>query len=481
MKPACFISRHYLCRMGNLQTTLIVFSKESTNFACEMNGLNNEILRLGVPAVVSNVTVPLLSLCDTAIAGHLGNHAYLGAVAVGTMMINMIFWLLGFLRMGTSGLTAMAYGANDIPMQHRLLTQSVIIGTAMGLVLIVINEPLNRFLIMAMAPGPEVIPHAAMYFATVIWAAPATLATMSMLGWMLGMQNTVRPLIISVGVNLLNIILSLTLTFGFELGFKGVAWGTLLAQWTGLPLAWVLCKRFHPKQRLWSPLSALRRWNSWSRFFSVNTDLFFRSAFLMAVTAGMTAFSGRLGALTLAANAIMLQFFTFFSYFMDGLAFAAEAICGRLAGAGDIKKLVRAIRRFLIWGISVACVFFLIYQTGYKTIIALLTDNIPVQEVVCDYSIFLILIPPLSVAAFLFDGIYIGLTATRRMLLATASAAFIFFSIMMLLPLGGTQVTNSLLWTAFLSYLIVRGLTLGCSTPILIKSLTNDHHSQCKT
>ncbi len=445
-----------------------------------MSGLNKEIVRLAVPAVVSNITVPLLSLCDSALAGHLGDAVYLGAVSVGAMMINMVFWLLGFLRMGTSGLTAMAYGAGDTQTQRRLFTQSVTIGTAMGVVLIVLSIPLGKVLLLALSPGDSVEPHAAIYFHTVIWAAPASLATMSMLGWMLGMQNTMRPLIVSVGVNLLNIVLSITLSFGFDMGFHGVAIGTLSAQWIGLPLAWRLCKRFRPGQRLWSPLADLRGWHTWRRFFSVNTDLFFRSAFLMTVTAGMTAFSGRLGGITLAVNAIMLQFFTLFSYFMDGLAFAAEALCGRLAGAGNMPRLKCAIKRFLLWGCVLAVLFLLIYLSGHERIAAFLTDQRDVLSTVNDLSLFLIILPPVSVAAFLFDGIYIGLTATRRMLIATALAAGVFFAATIVLPMVGLSLTNTLLWIAFLSYLVVRGFTLGCSTPIIINQLHHAHHSQCK-
>lgn len=451
-------------------------SEELGNFANEMKGLNKEIIRLAIPAVVSNITVPLLSLCDTAIAGHLGGHAYLGAVAVGSMMINMVFWLLGFLRMGTSGLTAMAFGAGDKEVLRRLFMQSVIIGSALGLILIAVSSPLKGLLLYALSPGKEVSSQAALYFSIVIWAAPATLATMSVLGWMLGMQNTVRPLIVSVGVNLLNIALSLTLTFGMGSGFRGVALGTLISQWAGLPLSLWLAHGLRPGSSLWTSLSGLSGWHTWRRFFTVNTDLFFRSAFLMAVTAGMTAFSGRMGALTLAVNAIMLQFFTMFSYFMDGLAFAAEALCGRLAGAGNAAALARAVKRFLLWGGAIAVIFFVIYLFGYKQIAGLLTADAPVLTGVDNYSVFLILLPPLSVAAFLFDGIFIGLTATRRMLLATSMAAAVFFALMI-----GTSaqytLNNTILWIAFLSYLLIRGLILGCSTPILIKRLSDAHHS----
>lgn len=445
-----------------------------------MKRIDKEIARLALPAVISNITVPLLSLCDTAIAGHLGDASYLGAVAAGTMMINMVFWLLGFLRMGTTGLTSMAYGAGDTQAQRRLLTQSVAIGAAMGVVLIALSNPLCNLLLLALAPGDGVAPHAAMYFHTVIWAAPASLATMSMLGWMLGMQNTVRPLIVSVGINVLNIAVSLTLAYGLEMGFRGVALGTLSAQWIGLPLAWWLCKRFRPGQRLWASFAALRGWHSWRRFFSVNTDLFFRSAFLMTVTAGMTAFSGRLGGITLAVNAIMLQFFTLFSHFMDGLAFAAEALCGRLAGACDITGLKRSVKRFLLWGSVLAVLFFLVYLTGYERIAAFITNEQDVLQGVGKYSLFLILLPPASVAAFLFDGIFIGLTATRRMFLSTALAAILFFALTLVAPMTGLHLTNTLLWIAFLGYLMVRGLTLGCSTPLIIKQLANAHHSKCK-
>lgn len=431
--------------------------------------LNREILRLSVPAVVSNITVPLLGLCDTAIAGHLGSVEYLGAIAVGTMMVNPVFWLFGFLRMGTSGLTAQAYGVSDKDEICRLFSQALVLGCLSGLLLWLSRVPLGHFLVTVMDAEPAVAGKAFYYFRTLMWAAPALLGTMAVQGWMLGMQNTVRPMIVSVGVNALNIPLSLSLVFIGGMGFRGIAIGTAVADWAGFLAAVLLARPLLKGKPLWSGWRQVVRGGSIGRFFRVNTDILFRSACIMAVSMAMTAFGARLGTVTLAANAVMMQFFHLFSFFMDGLAFTAEALCGRFAGASDRTMLLRCIKRLLIWGLVLTMIFTAIYGAGARPVSALLTSQRDVIDQVARYWYWVAAIPVISVWAFIFDGVYIGLTATRRMLLSAFAAGVVFFAVSLLNPYGTGGAAINVLWAAFMGYMLTRGGMLAAMMPSTLR------------
>lgn len=435
--------------------------------------LNREIWRLAIPAIISNITIPLLGLCDTTVAGHLGRTGYIGAVAVGAMMANSLFWLFGFLRMGTSGLTAQAFGAGDTSMIRRLLMQSIILGLVIGTLLIALRAPLGSLLISLMAPDTEIAPLASSYFHTILWGAPPMLATLAILGWMLGMQTTVGPMIVSIGTNLLNIALTVALVFGARWGFHGIALGTTTANWIGLIWALWLARRIMPDHKLWHRGDLVIQSDVMRRFFKVNGDIFFRSACVMLVSATVTATGSRIGALTLACNAVMMQFFSIFSYFMDGIAFTGEALCGRFAGEKNTIMLRHTIKALLMWGGIIMCVFTIAYWHGYSLFASFITNRPDVIAMVHQYSLWIKLIPPLTVGAFIFDGIFIGLTATRKMLIATAIAAIIFFTIAFVnIAAHGMTITlpdNNRLWIAFLSYLLARGVILGMLTPTVAR------------
>lgn len=421
-----------------------------------------------MPAIVSNITVPLLGLSDTVITGHLGDEAYIGAIAVGAMMINTVFWLFGFLRMGTTGLTAQAYGAGDSRSVMVTLCQSVIVAVCAGIAFVICSKPLLGVLAALMGASGQVGDLAAEYFGICIWAAPAQLATMCVLGWFLGMQDTVRPMIISISLNALNIILSISLVLFLGAGFRGVAYGTLIANWCGLVLALALLARFG-RGRLVNPrLGELLDFSRLRRFFTVNANIFFRSACIMAVTMAVTAIGARIGDLALAANAVLMQFFLFFSYFMDGLAFTGEALAGRYAGAGDERMLKASTDRLLLWAGGMAAVFFIVYAAGYRQIIGLITDVPEVVEYATGMAVWVMLMPPLTVGAFIFDGFYIGLTATGRMLRTTIASAAIFFALALFNPQSSQVLAvpgNHRLWGAFLAYLLCRGLFLALWWP----------------
>ena len=436
--------------------------------------LNKEILRLSIPAIISNITVPILGLSDTTISGHLGSELYIGAIAVGTMMFNVVFWLFGFLRMGTTGLTAQAYGARDNDECRKLLVRACALGLMIGVVILLLHIPIRWLLLLLISPEGQVADYASDYFNICIWGAPALLFNMAVMGWFLGVQNTVVPMIISVSVNIVNIILSLCFVFLFDMGFEGVAYGTMISNWVGVGIAILYVLKFYEWRFPKICRTDILQLSDMGRFFKINTDIMFRSACIMSVSLTVTSIGAQLGALTLAANAIIMQFFILFSYFMDGFAFAAEALSGKFVGARDLHNLKRVINRLLLWALGVASVFTIIYIGGYKFIVSFITNEENVIATVDKYSLWLKLIPLVTVAAFIYDGIYIGLTATRQMLIATFLSAMAFLSICFIHPFGGNLIDlpqNHTLWIAFLTYLLLRGVMLGFYTKRLLKNI----------
>ena len=433
-------------------------------------GIDKAILRLSIPAILSNITVPLLGICDTAVSGHLGSPAYIGGVAVGAMMINVIFWLCGFLRMGTSGLTANAFGASDIRGIFLILRRAFIIVCTISLLVIIAQMPLADLLLKIVGASDDVTGYARLYFTICIYGVPAQLSILAVSGWFIGMQNTVVPMIIAIASNIFNILLSIWLTFGIHRGFKGVALGTLSANWLGLLLALIFLaihlRKIKGEEKAYH-LSTANPDNGtqissgtqykWSRFIKINGNLFFRSACIMGVSMAVTTIGARLGTITLSANAVIMQFFLFFSYFMDGFAFSGEALVGRWYGTGDMKMMHRVVRHLLCWGGAVALLFFLVYIISSGAITGFITDDIIVRQEVMKYRLWIILLPPVTVAAFIFDGIFIGMTRTGAMLTATMSGVIVFAVI---LSVYRNNLTNNILWAAFEIYLLIRGMML---------------------
>ncbi|MDE7381304.1 MAG: MATE family efflux transporter [Muribaculaceae bacterium] len=418
---------------------------------------------------MSNITVPLMGLCDTTIAGHLGSPLYLAAIAVGTMMANVIFWLFGFLRMGTTGLTAKAYGSKNVTETCRIFSRAFYLGIGAGIIILMVSPLLCNLLLFLMSPKEEVRLLAIDYFRIVIFGAPAQLATMAVTGWFIGMQNTTRPMIVAISTNLINIVASLLGVFYFKVGFIGIPTGTLIANWLGLIVAIILALPLSDSRLFRSPISVWKG-GGVGRFFKVSTDLFFRSACIMIVSMLVTSIGARLGSDILAANAVIMQFFIFFSYFMDGFAFSGEALCGKAAGAGDLEMFKQTLRGIFFWGLSMTIAMTFIYVFGWDLIAGFITDEEEIINIVSHLKIILMILPAISVAGFLFDGIYIGLTATRQMLIATFLSLMVFVIISIALPqlikCYGNQTISSLdtdimLWIGFSAYLLTRGVALA--------------------
>lgn len=432
-----------------------------------LKSLNREILRLSIPAVVSNITVPLLGLCDTAISGHLGSELFLGAIAVGSVMLNVVFWLFGFLRMGTTGLTATALGSGDELRVKREFTCAFAIAVIVGVVLIALQVPLFEGLSKLVGVEKELEEPVKSYFNIRIWGSPALLAVMAISGWFVGMQSTLFPMIIAISVNVINILASFLLVFIGEMGFPGVAVGTLVSNWVGVLIA-LLCCLFYGNRRLPFCSLAVAFEAGIGRYFKVNGNLFLRSFFIICVTLGVTAAGARLGTMVLAVNVIIMQFFQFFSFFMDGFAFAAEAMVGLRVGERNRELLVSSVKYLLMWTLGMVITFSLFYFGALDIIVGLLTDTVSVREEVSAMWIWVVLIPVVCAWAFIFDGFYIGLTDTGKMMISTFLAAITFFLIAFIDFHGGIEirvVDNSRIWCAFLGYMAVRGIFLASCFP----------------
>lgn len=421
-----------------------------------MRDIDKQIFGLAIPAVVTNITVPLLGMADLAIVGHMGNAVYIGAVAVGSMMFNVIYWIFGFLRMGTSGLTAQALGANDYQQVRHLLRQSITAALIIATLMILCQRAIFHATTLIMQPDDTVTATVDTYFSICVWGAPAVMGLYSLTGWFIGMQNTRIPMYVSIAQNITNLLVSITLVFGFGLRIEGVALGTMIAQWTGFGMALMWLKRSLAKVEDRDSDKPGMKWHhGMLRFFAVNRDIFLRTLFLVMVNLFFTSCGSRQGTLMLSANTLLLILFTLTSFLLDGLAYAAEALGGKYCGAADRKAFSTLTRRLFLWGIIVAIAFTLVFAFGGKPLLHLLTSEHDVISTALPYLPWAVAIPIAGVTAFLLDGLFIGLTATRPMLWSTALAAVVFFALYFALA---PTLHNHALWLALIAYLTMRGI-----------------------
>ena len=420
-----------------------------------MNIRDRQILQIALPSIVSNITVPLLGMIDVAIVGHMGSPVYIGAVAVGSMIFNLVYWLFGFLRMGSSGLTAQALGRRDLTEVTRLLVRSVTIAIGIALLFIVFQVPMKWLMFWLIGPTADVTPYASAYFNNVIWGAPAMLGLYSLMGWYIGMQNTRIPMIISIGQNIVNILASLTLVYGFGMKIEGVAMGTVIAQYAGFIVALGLLFRYYGRLRRHLVLKGTFVREAMGRFFNVNRDIFLRTLCLVAVNLYFTSAGARSGAVILSVNTVMMQLYLFFSYFMDGFAYAGEALGGKTFGAKNATAFHETLRRLWMWTLIVTTAYTLLYVCCGEWMIGILTDEPQVIEASQAYLWWVWLIPATGCVAFIWDGIFIGITATRGMLVSSFLSALLFFGVY-----EATRgiIGNHGLWLAMVVYLLMRGV-----------------------
>ena len=422
--------------------------------------MNKQILRLAIPNIITNITVPLLGMVDTAIVGHLQNGDgvdYIGAIAVGTMIFNIIYWNFGFLRMGTSGFTAQAYGAKDKEEQANILLRACFIAIVAAFLLIIFQKPIAKLSLMLIEDKNSVGALALSYFSIRIWAAPATLSMYALKGWLIGMQDSKNPMWISIIINLLNIIFSFVLVFYFNMSIKGVALGTVIAQYGGLITTLLIWRKKYKEIAKYFNVKKALSLEKMKLFFKINSDIFLRTLCLIIVTSYFTIASTKMPYPTLAMNTLLMQFFTLFSYFMDGFAYAAESLCGKAKGENNYSQLQAFVKRFLLWGGVISILFIIIYALFGENILGIFTDNKDVIEYSKNYLHWILLIPITGFIAFLYDGILIGLTESVVMRNAIFISTAAFFLIFYLLS---PYIGNNALWIAFLTYLLGRSLLM---------------------
>ena len=432
--------------------------------------VNDKILRLALPSVVTNITVPLLGLVDTAVVGHMGRAEYIAAVAIGTTIFNMTYWLLGFLRMATTGITAQAFGAEARGLVGETLKGSLRWALGFAALLLMLQGPLLNFSLWLMKPNPEVAQLATEYFRTAIWGAPAMLSSYVLTGWFIGLQDTRTPMRMALLQNVANILLTLFFVYVLHLGVRGVALGTVVGLYMGVlfaatrltPLTPSLLARGRDYIRPLTAPSLTGRAGGESVFFPI----FLRTLCLVAVTVYFTTAGSRLGGLYLDANALLMQFFIVFSYFTDGLANAAEALSGEYVGRKDREGLLRVVRQLFLWGFGLALVFTALYASCGSLFLSLLTNQQAVVQTAHAYLPWVIAIPLVAFCAFVWDGVYIGMMRAGRMFVSMLVSALVFFASWFLLhhftqsqaDFHASQLGNHALWFSFLAYLATRSL-----------------------
>lgn len=419
--------------------------------------MNREIFRIAIPNIVSNITVPLMGIFSTAIAGRCGDSAAtIGALAIGVSIFNFIYWNCSFIRMGTSGITAQAFGAKDFATTTAMLVRAVGISAVLGVLMLLLQYPLGELSLRIMN-GNQIVSD---YFYARIWAVPAGIMLFGLNGWFTGMQNAVIPMVTSITINVLHVLLSLWFVFGFDMGIVGIAYASVVAQWSGMTLSVLLLVIFFRKHLRPVTLMQVVEMGALKEFFAVNGDIIIRTFCIVAVYTFFTAASARMESdIVLAVNTMLLQMFTLFSYMNDGFAYAAEALTGRFVGARDIHSLRLCIRRCVVWAVGTAVVCIAIYVGWWQDIITMFVGKksqlADILSVAGEYIGWVIAIPIAAALPFLMDGIMVGATLTRilrnSMVVSTVAYFAIYYS---LHPFIG----NNALWCAFTAYMALRGV-----------------------
>ena len=418
--------------------------------------MNRKILRLAVPNIISNLSVPLLSSVDIFLMGHLDNTRHIDAIAVAGVLFNVIYWSFSFLRMGTTGMVAQAYGKNDHKEIMLLLSQALLVAMAGGAMVLLLQKPIEWLGFWMMAAPTETDELARQYYRIRVWAAPATIGIYALSGWFFGMQNARYPMYITIWVNLVNIGLNMLFVYRFGMASDGVAYATLIAQYAGFVLALFFWLKSYVN--FWAHFNRqlLLQVQAFARFFSVNRDIFIRTLCLLFAFSFFTAKSTTAGGHILTANTILLQYVFIMSYAVDGFAYAAESLTGRFKGAKDAVNLRLSVKLSFAWGMGFAALFTLVYLLAGERLIWFFTNNVEVVETAAQYLPWMIFMPLVSAAAFIWDGIFIGTTASRAMRDTMAAALLLVYlpAYYLLFPIW----QNHALWLAMTLFMIARAL-----------------------
>ena len=467
-------------------------------------GINREILRLAIPSILANITVPIVGMVDIAVAGHLdpagaaSAAALIGGIAIGTMLFDLLYWNFGFLRIGTGGLTAQAYGRDDMTASAGILTRGIGIALACAAIVIVLQSAFLKGAFLVVDCTPEVRELATRYFSIRIWAAPATLSLMAFKGWFIGMQDGISPMVTDLVVNIMNTVLSIILALGMDagtfsfkgMGFDGIAIGTVIAQYSGLASAIAIClSKYRRKVFSGSGISAATgsfKGKETGRFFRMNADLFIRSLCFICIYIGFTTIAAHYGDLVLAAGSILMKIMMLFSYFTDGFAYAGEALTGRFIGCRDRMGFKDTVKWVFIWSMGIAVLFMVIYATAGDSLLRIMTSDKDVIDMSGHYLLWLLLMPVAGCAAFTWDGIYIGATASKTMRNAMLWATAGFFAIWVAgraaCPGNGTGFSGAaalhILLAAYFAHLIIRTAYLSAKYPSIISFQSPSGHKK---
>lgn len=424
---------------------------------------HKRVLGIALPIMLSNATVPILGAVDTGVVGQLGLAAPIGAVGIGAVILTSFYWIFGFLRMGTVGLTSQALGAGDRPEVAALLSRALLIGAAAGCVMILVQLPLFWLGFRLSPASAEVETLARDYMGIRIWSAPAAIALYGITGWLIAQERTRAVLVLQLWMNALNIVLDLWFVLGLDWGVEGVAFATFLAEWSGLAVGLWLCRGAF-KGTAWRDTARVFDRVRLRHMAVVNSDIIVRSVMLQAIFVSFLFWGADFGDVQLAANQILLQFMHITAHALDGFAFAAEALVGQAMGARSRAALRRSAVLTSLWGANVSVCLAAVFFWGGSTVIDWMTTSPDVREVAREYLGYMALTPLLAIGAFMLDGIFIGATRTRDIRnMMVLSAALYFATAIPLIAMFG----NHGLWVAMLFSFVVRGLSLAIKYPAL--------------
>ncbi len=420
--------------------------------------MNKKIMRLAGPSILANITVPIVGMVDVAIAGRLGDAAYIGSIAIATMLFDLLYWNFGFLRVGTGGLTAQAYGKRDFREAVKILIQAV--GTALmaAVVIWAIQYFFVELSFIVIDTSEEVKSLTCQYFYIRIWAAPATLSLFALKGWFIGMQNTISPMISDITVNVTNLLYCLYFAIYLKMGVAGIALGTLAAQYTGLIVTLLILHIYYGKLFKHIDIKRSFKLNEVKAFFMMNSNLFIRSLCFLSIYAGFTSIAAEYGDTLLAVSTIMMKLMLLYSYFVDGFAYAGEALTGRYIGARDGKNLRKSIKLIFSWCLAIGILSTLGYYLGGEALFRLMTNNEAVIRESRQFLPWLLIVPMAGCIGFTWDGIYVGATssvALRNVMIISAVVFFVSYF------LFNGSIGIQALWLGYTLHLVLRSILMS--------------------
>ena len=415
--------------------------------------MNRSILKLALPNILTNLTVPLLGMVDMHLMGYLDSAVFMGAIALGGVIFNLVYWGFAFLRMSISGIAAQAYGKKDKYDMANTLFRGLLLAFGGALLLLILQTGIEKVSFLVLEGSPEVKELARDYFYIRIWAAPAAISLMVFYGWFLGMQNAIYPMVIAVSVNVVNIVLSVLFVRNFGMKIDGVALGSMISQYFGLLLAVILFLKKYRYILKAFDLPAIVDGSGIKNFLNVSGDIFIRTACIILVFTFFTSESAGFNDIILAANSALLQFLFLFSYFLDGFAYAAEALVGKYFGGRDITNLKKVIRLLMYWGLGFGILFSSVYYLLGEELLVFFTKHKNVLDEGTKYLPWLISLPLISFASYIWDGVYIGTTASKLMKYTMIASTIVFFAVYYSFRTG---LQNNALWMAMIIFSFMR-------------------------